>query len=101
MAQVRIFLSIASAEFPAGTLLGKYRFQLMKGIVPNYTTEVDLPLPPEIVFDNVAPGDYTLKAQQLNAQSSPIGSVYTQAVSVAAPPPVAGVAVSGAVVTVV
>lgn len=101
MPQVKVQTSVAPVEFPAGTLLGQYRFRLLTPTnLPAYTVYADAPLPAEVVFPNVAPGEYTLNIVRLTSGSIPIGAAYTAPVSVAAPAPVVGDGVIGATVTV-
>jgi hypothetical protein len=101
MAQVKIKTVLADVEFPAGTLLGQYRFRLFTPTgLPYATVYVDPPLPAEVVFPNVAAGEYTLNIVRLTTQSIPIGSAYTAPVSVPVPAPVIGSVVTGATVTI-
>lgn len=103
MASVRISTSVASTEFPAGTTFGQYRFRLSKGTLPVYTQYIDAPLPDEVIFQNVAAGDYTLSIQRQSAAGLLIGTAYTYTapISVAAPAPAVGDVPVSAVVSVI
>ena len=100
MPAVNIATTVAPYNFPAGTVLGQMRFRLMQGPLPAYTQYLDVPLPASISFATVQPGDYTLLVQRQTAAGLLIGPVVTQAVTVAAPPPVVGDVPVSVVVTV-
>jgi hypothetical protein len=101
MPQVNIATSVAPYSYPAGTVLGKFRFQLIQpsGAVAAIMN-VDAPLPAVVTFPSVSPGEYTLSIQRLTATGTPTGPAYTAPVTVAAPAPVVGDAPVGADVTV-
>lgn len=101
MPQVRIKTATAVTQFPAGTLAGQWVFRLYAS-TPYSTLYVDDPLPPEVVFDNVAPGTYTLKIWRNTAAGLPMGGIYThpEPIVVAAPPPAEIVMPVGATITV-
>lgn len=100
MPQVRVTLSTATVEYPAGTVLGNLRVRLLNAAsLPLGTQLLALPVS-EVVFNNVQPGAYTFEAQQLTSGGIPIGSAFTAPVVVEAPQPVAGPAVVGVSVTV-
>ncbi len=99
--KVTIALSTIPTTFPAGTALGQYRIRLAKGMIPHYTIYADAPLPAEVVFPNVAAGEYMLEVVRLNTGAIPVGQAFGQPLTVAEPPPVSADQVVGAVVTVV
>lgn len=99
--QVIVSTSTSPATFPAGTLLGQYRFRLVKNGVPWTTQYVDAPLPPQVIFANVSAGTYTLEIVRLTTNMIPVGATYSAPVTVAEPPPVTADAVIDATVTVV
>ena len=101
MPQLNVATSVAPQDFPAGTALGQMRFRLFNAAnLPYSTLFVDVPVPPVVVFSNVAAGEYTLKIQRLTATGLGIGPEVVQAVSVAAPAPVSGDIPIGVSVTV-
>lgn len=93
MTIIRTTLTAATQQHPPGTVLGKYHVQVRtsaaSGGLPVTSQSLSLPLPPEITFD-LAPGEYTVTAVQLNTQGIPIGAAHTETLTVAAPAPVAG-----------
>ena len=101
MPQVRIATSVAPANLPPGTTLGKYRFRIWALGMPTYERDVDAPLPAEVVFEDVMAGAYQYSIQRLNLAGSPIGTAYTGLLTVAPPAPVVGEVPVGATVTVV
>ena len=101
MPQVSITTSVAPSEFPAGTVLGKMNFRLLKDGVGLYSVDSVMPLPPVVTFPSVAPGNYTLSIQRLTSSGLPVGAAYTTPVVVAAPAPVVGDVPVGADVSVI
>jgi hypothetical protein len=91
MTIIRTTLAAATQQHPPGTVLGKYHVQVKTapGGLPVTSQSLTLPLPPDITFD-LAPGDYTVTAVQLNTQGIPIGAAHTEALNVPAPAPVVG-----------
>ncbi len=93
---VTVALNFTSENDPPGSPAAAYvDCRFVQGTTTVASKMPPAPFPSSLTF-SVAPGDYTFTAQVMDSGAHPIGPLYSQAMTVPAPPPVVNPIVTGA-----